>query len=311
MSRWHGALCRICAMLSVSGSAACTQRGGDSTPRQEHLGSDVAARVADDAISLESVRRIASAQNLDLYQARARAIADALLARGAREMLGELGFAERGVLARALLERLMRDAEQAGLPSDPEVAFISAERWQEFERPESVRVSHAVARVKDAKDAVRAHALAVRIREAVRGLVDPEAFISAANAVPRDGIEVRAERLPAMTADGRAYYPEGVPEGAASASFDLDFARAANAVPAGTTSEIVRTQFGYHVILCETRLPAKNVPIAERRQIFREEVLKRRAELAKTVLLERLQSTTPITIERSVDELTAKVRVSP
>ena len=121
---------------------------------------------------------------------------------------------------------------------------------------------------------------------------------------------MRAERLPALTRDGRTYYPEGAPAELAGQRLDKDFAEAAFGLTVGQISTPVKSIFGYHVILCEARLPEKRVPLEERRQLLGDEVLKGRAERAKQDLLGRLSSSTPILIARSVEDLTARVQAS-
>ena len=53
-----------------------------------------------------------------------------------------------------------------------------------------------------------ARTVAEHIHDAVSGVTDPEEFMRLAKAVPHEGVQVRAERLPAVTADGRVYDPE-------------------------------------------------------------------------------------------------------
>ncbi len=130
-----------------------------------------------------------------------------------------------------------------------------------------------------------------------------------ANAVNHAGLELRAERLPAMTADGRAYFPEGAAE-AGSPSFDPQFAKAAFALAAGSVSAPIKTPFGYHVILCEARLPEQRVPFDVRRRVMRGEILKQRAERAKDELLAELNRSNAIQRARAIDDLTAQVKVA-
>ncbi len=62
--------------------------------------------------------------------------------------------------------------------------------------------------------------------------------------------------------------------------------------------------------MCEARLPELRVPLEQRRQLLAGEVAKGRAERAKQELLERVGRATPVAVARSVDDLTARVRVS-
>jgi PPIC-type PPIASE domain len=173
-----------------------------------------------------------------------------------------------------------------------------------------VRTVHAVAIVSKPEQDAPARAIAQHIYEAVRGVSDPQEFIRLAQAVPHEGLDVRAERLPALTRDGRSYYPEGAPPELANQRFDKGFAEAAYALAVGQISGATKSIFGYHVILCEARLPEKRVPLEERRTLLGDEVLKGRAERSKQELLGRLSSSTPIMITRSVEDLTARVQVT-
>jgi hypothetical protein len=275
------------------------------------LPAGVAARISSDDIALETVLRIARAQNVSLEVARDKAISDALFAAGARSAFAGkpvVPVIARAALARALLEELKNAALAQGPPSDGEIAELTALRWREFDRPESTRTSHAVALVQKPEDAAKALAIAEHIYAAVQGAKDPEEFLRLAKAVPHEGIDVRAERLPAVTPDGRVVDPDK-PTADSDQTFDPDFAAAATRLPVGQISEPTKTRFGYHVIFCEARVPALRVPLAQRRELLRDETVKRRAERAKQELLTRLNAAQPIELSRAADDLTSRVSV--
>ena len=273
----------------------------------------IAAQVGADAIAVETVVRIARAEHVPPSVARDRAVSDALFAAAARSAFAARSLvpvAERAAWARALLESLKGQALARGPASDAEVLELTAARWQELDRPETVRTTHAVALANNPADEVRARAVAEHIRDAVRGITDPQEFIRLAQAVAHPGVEVRAEKLPALTVDGRPYFPDNPPPDAASQPFDVDFAKAAHALAVGQIGEPVKTRFGYHVILCEARLPAQRVPLEQRRLALQDEVIKARAERTKQELLARLSRASPIPISRAADALTAQVQVT-
>jgi hypothetical protein len=277
------------------------------------LAPGLAAKVGAEEISLSTVQGIARTQQLPLPAARALAIRDAVLAAGARAAFANgalVSIVERGAWARSLLEELKADAAARGPASDAEVNELTALRWQDFDRPETVRTTHAVAIVTKPEQDAAARAVAQHLYEALRGIHDPQELIRVAKTVPHEGVDVRAESLPAVTRDGRVYYPEGAPPEQANQRFDKDFAEAAYRLAVGQVSEPVKSSFGYHVILCEARLPENHVPLEERRKLLTDEILKSRAERAKQELLRRSSSATPILITRAVDDLTASVRVT-
>jgi len=306
--RWAAVCWAAASALSCSGPV------DSAAPVAERvrLPAGLAAKVGADEIALSTVVGIARAQRVALPVARELAARDAAFAAGARSAFAGgsiVPVIERGAWARALLERFKAEAAARGPASDAEVTELTALRWQEFDRPETVRATHAVAIVEKPEQDAPARAIAERLYEAVRGVADPQEFIRLAQAVPHEGVDVRAERLPALTADGRSYYPEGAPPELANQSFDKDFARAAHALAVGQISAPMKSVFGYHVILCEARLPEKRVPLEQRRTLLGDEVLKGRTERAKQELLARLTGSTPILITRSVEDLTARVQV--
>ena len=272
-----------------------------------------AAAVGSEQVAALTVARIAAAQQVPLTVARERAVNDARFAVGGRAAFqggSIVPVLERAAWARALLETFEAEARAGGPASDGELADLSALRWQDFDRPETVRTTHAVARVERPESQANAQAIAERIAQAVHGVTDPAEFIRLAQAVPHEGVDVRVERLPAVTRDGRTYYPENPPRAGANEHFDLRFAEAAHSLAVGQISEPVRSSFGYHVILCEARLPGLVMPLEQRRTVLAEEVMKRRAEQAKQELLARLSAAQPIVISRAVDDLTARVQVT-
>jgi hypothetical protein len=301
----------LCAWCT--GALVCSCHDVAPTPGAERarLPQGVAAKVGSEEVALATVARIAGAQGISPALARDRAVSDAVFATAARarfEGTSVVPVAERGALARVLLEGIKADAINRGPASDAEVAELTARRWQELDRPESVRTTHAVVKVDNPASDAKARAVADHIREAVRGITDPEAFMSAAKSVAHDGVDVRVERLPAVTADGRTLDRDN-PLTDTGQRFDLTFASAVQALAVGQISEPTKTVFGYHVILCEARLPEQRVPLEQRRVRLYDQVIKGRAEQAKQELLSRLSAATPVQLDRAADDLTARAQV--
>jgi hypothetical protein len=304
----------ICVpLLGSAPSCASNAERRAPGPQRVKLAAGLAARVGSDDIALVTVTTIAQTQRVSLAVAREHAISDAQFAAGARlafEGGSTLHVLERAAYARALLQGLQREATARGPATDAEVSELTALRWQEFDRPETVRTTHAVAMVEKPEQDGAARALALRILEAVRSTTDPAQFIGLAQAVPHDGLQVRAERLPPVTRDGRLYFPDGAPPNGASQRLDAAFSAGAFVLAAGKISDPVKSVFGYHIILCEARLPELRVPLEQRRRLLADEVAKGRAERSKHELLDRLMRSTPVSVARPAEDLTARVRVA-
>ncbi len=271
----------------------------------------VVALVGDQPVTRATVERIARARSVSPQVARDAAVRDALLAAAARADLAGFGIvasADRSILARALLEGLQQQA-QARPVTDAEVAEMTARRWAELDRPVSARTAHAVARVEKPEDDAPARALAERIARELGDVTDPEEFVKRAKAVPAGSVQLVAERLPPVTADGRVVKLDA-PPGAPTQTFDPAYARAANALRAvGDKSPVTKSDFGYHVILLEERMEAKRVPLERRRELLVDEIMDNRARRMEEQLLEQARSSHPVEVRRSVADLTARVRV--
>jgi hypothetical protein len=263
---------------------------------------------------VETVTRVARAQALDAKRARDRAIQDALAAEHVRSDAAYaplVSVATRAALGRVLLDSVKRSASDQGAPTDAELQKIKQERWHEFDRPEAVVTSHFVVALKDEKLAPEARALAERIAEAVRDIKDPEVFVKRAAEFKTDKLDVRAERLPAVTRDGRTFDPKNLAAGA-GAGFDRTFAEAAHALKAaGEHTSVVKTQFGFHVILLEERVPPFTKSHAELQSLLRDEVIMRRAQRMKQAIVDQQRNTQAVEIDRAADELMSRVRIVP
>jgi parvulin-like peptidyl-prolyl isomerase len=274
------------------------------------LGSAALARVGDETVSSAFVLEVARRHRLDARAARDRAVADALFALEARERLkgsGLVATVERSVWAEALLDELRLEAEARGPATAAELGALRRERWQRLDRPVSVATVHAVALVKSADQDAAAAQVAAEIQEATRGLSDPKEFADAANRVPSDGIEKRVESLPHVTRDGRAVqFDPGVP--VASGGFDPAYAAAAHAIAEeGGHSPVVKTPFGYHVILLVERVDAQRYSDEQLRKQFADEVVQRRVRDGLERLTSTLKKQATVEQSRNVEQLTARL----
>lgn len=302
--------------LLAQGLAAAlilTSCGNGKPPLRRATGalpSGVVARVGTSQIAEAMVARIVAVQAVSPKKALEHAVTDALFGLEASLRLPATRRApvERAAFARALLESLDQSAVSQGPPSAAEIERITEERWVDLDRPVSVLVSHAVALFPKNGERVRALAVARAIQQAVHGIQVVDGFLKAARSVPAGEIVVRAERLPYLTADGRAISPEADRPRTPAGSFDPTFAAAANALSKpGDQSEIVETRFGYHIIFLQDRLPERRVPERERRAALGSEVQSRRADALRRELLTTLKANTRVEVRRDADEQTARL----
>ncbi len=219
----------------------------------------------------------------------------------------------RAVEARALLEQLADEARAGGPPSDAELDVLLRERWLEFDRPEAVVVVHAVALTPPGgkTEAAAAEKVGKELKEKLAGITDPNEFLRVAQEIPKGEITIRAERVPAICADTRGFHL-GIAGAQSAGNFDSEFTRAAHALKQpGDQSPLVRTGFGYHVILLEERLPERRVAREEARQQLFDDAVARRADRAKRGLVERLQAAGRIEVSRNFDALTVGLEPPP
>ncbi|MFC1642956.1 peptidylprolyl isomerase, partial [Myxococcota bacterium] len=218
--------------------------------------------------------------------------------------------AEAAVFAQALVEQLAEQARAAGPITDAEITQATERRWLEFNRPPAARTVHAVVRVKEPEQDAAARALAERLAQTLSGIRGAPEFLEKARSVPAGELDVRAEQLPPMAADGREVNPDSLRGHAAN--FDTTYARAANAlVQVGDQSPVIRSAFGYHVVLLTEKVSERRVPLAERRQALSDDVLRERLKALLESSLARLRAMEPVSIPRTALRLTAEATLVP
>lgn len=327
MSPGRRAIAAVACLCACAAWAALSTSARGAAP----LPPDVAARVGASDIAVDSVARIAAAQQIPPAQARDAAVRDALWAAEARarglEQEPDVQREISLVLARRMLHGLKEEAANAGPVTDDELRVATERHWLDLDRPEGYRTVHAVVKLsEDAGEATRdkAKAIADAIRTAVSssrevaqrteppraaGTPQPppdpaaEAFISAAKGVSAEGFEVVAQALAPVTEAGRVLTPE--PQ-----QFDPAFSRAAASLVArGDLTAPVKSAFGVHVIMLLERIPAQVVPVEERRGLVRDEVVADRARAAQSRLLEVARREPKFA--GPVDALLELVRIEP
>lgn len=305
MTSSRGLLGGALAFVVSSASLSC-DRGPSPAPPAEQaaLGGGIAARVGDDFIPASLVAQVAADQRISRAEALDRLVDDAVAASAARargvDQRSPASWNLRAARARFAVDRFLADARAKGGPTDDEVKRISDIHWLEVDRPVSARTVHALAIVKpnDPPDKKRrASELAHELRAAVVHAKSPEEFTALAKAVPHPpDLDVRVEGVPATTEDG--WVTEG------NGRMDPRFSRAANALGApGDTSEVVESDFGFHVIRLVERIPEQRMPFEARRAAFVEEAYSLRAHEAKEARLAELRARNPVVVEPSAEEL--------
>jgi hypothetical protein len=273
----------------------------------------VLARVGASGIAGAAVRRAAADCGGSIRSALERLVVArvyGLYAAGGGLDRGRRQMVERAVLGRALLERIEAQSKNPATPSDAEVEAMTRRRWIEFDRPEAVRTCHVLVHAQNQEPAVGL-SLAQRLAEALLPLTRCQDFIENAKSFPSAGAKVTAESLPPLTIDGRTLIlnAEGVPvdEGA---TFDQDFARGAHQIKTvGTQSSLIRTSFGWHIILLEGKVPPKRLALEERREAFAVDILLQRARDRSEQQLSASRKRTRIVVERAAIETAGRVQV--
>jgi peptidyl-prolyl cis-trans isomerase C len=316
--KWHRNVatlvvtCGWTAFLSACKSSAIES----TTISRKSLDTETIASVGKRSLTRNQFENSTVGKSLDAESFVNGWLADALIAEAAEKHLLEstrTQQVERSVLARALLERFHNRAVADGIPTDAEIERLTAERWFEIDRPVAAKTTHFVVRTDRGALPAAAHKLARKIAGSVRGIVDPAAFVAAVKAASSDGIEVLAESLPPVTAEGRSLQldKDGKTVGAGP-HFVTVFARAANAIEAeGGQSGLIQTAFGVHVILLEHRIPAHQVPIEDRRRALALEVYSRRARVLSERCIEEGKKRRRVQIEPSFHEIVAALQVAP
>ncbi len=289
--------------------AACGHDAPPPSPLAADLGGDVVARAGGDAISASLVAEVARAKDVPPRVALGELVDDALAAEGARAAGYEDDPAVRWPIisarARAVAAHIRDGASAAGPVTDAEIDELTQLHWRRYDVPEGMHVVHAVAmfpkkRTPETDAAVKA--TFDRLTAAVAHAPSRDDFEAAAKAVHTESkVEIRVEEL-SLTVDGRSLDQNG--------AIEQPFATAAASLGAPAEQARAQTLYGYHVIQLIERLPAKRLPLAERRLALEGEALATRALRAYEGTLAELRGRYPVEVNTAADALMRTVSLT-
>ena len=299
-SAWKQSLAAVCVVTFVSVAAAqsaepilatgTVQGAGEVRVTAADMTADV-QRIPQDVRSQVLSKPVTTVQLVtNLYTRRALAQrADAQGLAKSPETMAALALARDKVLSDALLAQI----DKTNTPSDEKALAMARTMYKvqaaDFAEPEQVRVRHILILVKDPSEDAAAKAKAQELLAQVRAGGD---FAALAKQNPGDPGSAEKGGDLGFFAKGRM-----VPE--------FDTAAWALQKP-GDTSEVIKTQFGYHVLQLVGRKPAGQKPFEEVQEalmakVRQAEQQKGRNELAKT--LEETVKLDEPAIKSTVDKL--------
>lgn len=307
----------IAAWLAVTISGCGTERrdGVHGVPQQVLSDPDAVAKVGESRISLEMLGKATSAGTSTTRRALEHLIEARVLGRFAELgglQLGRYQTVRRAVLARALLEQLEARAKQPETPTNDEVESMTAERWIEFDRGEAFRTCHVVIHANTLTQD-QGEKIAKRLAESMRPHTNCEDFLEHAKSLSIPDAKLTAEELPAVLVDGRSVLVDGKGEPVEEGPrLDEAFARAVHQLGTpGDQSAVVRTRFGWHVILLAAKISEKRLSFAQRREALTVDIHRRRASEASEAVLAQCRKNVPMSVDRSSIEAMSRVRVTP
>jgi hypothetical protein len=287
--RWRGPVLFLFPAMLIAG-LACGQRSVPA-PTFVSLGGDV-VRVGAVGIPGTLVSQVARSRGVPPREALDGLVEDALFAQAARAAKLDLEPAVRwgsaATFARLVLERLQSEARARGAPVEDELMTVT--------------VVHAVVLRSPTLPRARALELAGAILQAASGARDDEDFEARAGRLPHPGALVNIERVDGFDASGHTARGDELEPSFVAAAFDLRLR--------GTTSEIVETRFGWHVIRLMDRVAPDPELLERRRTELAEAIFAMRFRTALRNALLAKRKRVPVEVAVAAGELMAKAAAS-
>ncbi len=312
--------------------------GENSTPvaaQSAQLREGIVARVGADDISVATVRAVATAQALSPAAALNEVVVDALFAQGARQdpPTSESRSAARRSLARQMLLELHAQSRSRPIGAE-ELDEATKYNWTYLDRPTGYRSYHVVAMLKkeDAKaKREKALAFAKKAREALlpvarfaRETPAPERseaqrfrvgsrpydpvdtkFEAAVETVEKGDLEVTSQGVGVLAVDGSV-----IEHGASRypGAYDAAYVKAVVELAdsgRGGLSEVVESQFGYHVIMLLEITPPKTLSRGERLAWLKERkiITVQRSKEAYAAILQSARKTVTVEVAANAPAL--------
>lgn len=294
-ARWTG-----WAALGLAPALACSGPGSDR--EQAAPPRDVAATVGSGAIPLGYLKSVSEARSLSPRDALDGLVRDALFAQEvARRKPRLASYLNRIALARTLTVAVLADAEQQGPPTAQEVEEFTNYHWYQLDRPPMARTVQALIKLDGEENRQVVRETAEKLRTTLLVATSVENFIERAKAFDAEPLKVTIEALDAVAADGRTANPDSPPRPGSKVNFyKRRFAEAAVALEAdGEVSDLIETEYGYHVLMLRDRLPAQRFSHDERAKRLKAVIVEARARRMQKEMLSSLRDTNNVEVERS------------
>lgn len=204
--------------------------------------------------------------------------------------------AQRGELARRLIEQTESEVSQKGGVTEAEIVVEYDARWLDFNRPRAVRTVQVFFPVEPPFDDEAQRQHAERLSQAVSGTHNLDQFGKKAKPILDEVKSAQVYEMPPLTRDGRIVPLLPKDGNVGGISKHLADAVGVLTMP-GDISPVVGTEGGYHVFFVTEVVPEKIIPMDQVRAELERAVIARRVQDALDDISKR--SKVPIQHRRS------------